>query len=810
MTNIVSVDRWGNEQAIKKSLPNLDPNFLMFGNGVGRGISVEDITEKPYQYHPWIYASAKVISNNLMWLDKCLVTKKDPDTMQFEHKVLEVFEMPNPWMNTPQFWQAVILGLLLPSKRSYKARTTTDEPIPVNKTDSQEDVGGQVFLIPLTLKGKKVNLRRGEIPDAMLPLYDRNVVAKESVMPNGATKITEWWWINTANNKIVESFKPEEIIRINLFNPYDWVRGLSPYSAAGLTMVDDIKSDIYNTQAFDNDGTVAGLLTTDQVLTQDQININLNKWNQRHGGVSNNGKIAMLTGGLTYDQFGLSHADMQFMDQKKFNFEKIAAAYGLNKIAYGKYEDINFATIKEGRKMLWQDTYQPIDKLITNSITTQWTRYVEKGWVLKSDYSKVEALRQDYTKPISASKTLFDMGMPAAQALRINGVPVTDQMIKEYPWLNEEPKQKVNPQQEEEPKKSIAKTVNKKDVSKSKMTDEERKAQSWDYIHKVLDPGEKKWKETMTRLFNSQRNRMQDKVDKWLSNIVPAPKKVDRDIYYKAFWKGFINEYGKLNYGMYQIKGTDYISNPFLNKKDALRMKNQPSYHDWDNLKALEVFDKTKLKVIKEVIISPGSFLLDPFEENEKLLELVEPLIEDQMKREKTRLQDELGSLIEWDVTDENIQEYIDARKEQITEINTTTFKKANKKIGEAIETSVKNNETPQEAAKRIKAAISDVGEVRKNQSATIARTETGIISSTSRYQAFRVEGIEYHEWLNAADENIRIDHTQKPYGVGGEVVRVGATFPIVLMKFPLDPSGAANQIINCRCVAIAAEAPKT
>ena len=103
----------------------------------------------------------------------------------------------------------------------------------------------------------------------------------------------------------------------------------------------------------------------------------------------------------------------------------------------------------------------------------------------------------------------------------------------------------------------------------------------------------------------------------------------------------------------------------------------------------------------------------------------------------------------------------------------------------------------------QFKEAIKDVGETRKNQSMTIARTETGTISGATRYQAFRIEGIEYTEWLTANDEKVRDSHVVA--GNSGPIA-VGGLFPAVNMRYPLDPQGMPGDIINCRCVSIPAK----
>ncbi len=725
MANIIVANRFGAETK-KKSVPNLDPDFMLPTAG-GSEISAADIAKEPYLFHLWTYASASIYADRLKWLPK-IVENKNSGEIKPDADILDVFNNPNPWMRSgATFWEAVILGLMLPSER------VDNKP---------ENTGGQVFLVFLDKNGEPVDLSTGAIPNMVFPYTDKCIRARQTENDNG-TILEGWDFVDPKTNQTKIKFKTTEVVRINQFNPYDWVSGLSPFVSAQFALVEDVKSDIYNTQSFENDGTVAGVLSTDLDMGDDQYKENMKRWMSKHGGAGNNSKIAILGNGLKYQQYGLSQVDMQFTEQKKGILEKFAAAYKLNKIAYGKYEGINYATIKEGRKLLWQDSYLPVDKLITSAINDQWVRYIDNGkWVFKSDYSGVEALKPDYTIPGKSAQVMVNMGLPASLAFQLNGIPLTEQNLIDFPWLSEQPPSKTAGAAPA-PEKSIEPKI-KSLIHKNELNDEEKKLISASYIKNILEPMERKWRDAMDKFFNSQRNRMQDKVDDWLKTQKSIPDSIDVSVYLKAYWK--------------------------------------------------------------QLIIDPAMFLLNPIEENKKLTKVFKPLVVDQLKSETERLKEELGPLISWEVDEDNVDSFIKARQEDIKSINTTTFKKANKKIGVAIEEAIKANDTPQETAKKIKAAISDVATVRKNQAMTIARTETGSISSAARFGAFKAEGIEYTEWLTANDEKVREAHV-----IAGNAgpIPLGNNFPAVNMRFPLDPRGLAGEIINCRCVSIAARSPR-
>jgi hypothetical protein len=85
-----------------------------------------------------------------------------------------------------------------------------------------------------------------------------------------------------------------------------------------------------------------------------------------------------------------------------------------------------------------------------------------------------------------------------------------------------------------------------------------------------------------------------------------------------------------------------------------------------------------------------------------------------------------------------------------------------------------------------------------------IARTEVhGAFEHGSMSSMARV-GVQVREWLTASDDRVREDHVMadgqrvamdEPFMVGGEP-----------LMYPGDPSGSAENVINCRCVAVGAD----
>jgi SPP1 gp7 family putative phage head morphogenesis protein len=200
---------------------------------------------------------------------------------------------------------------------------------------------------------------------------------------------------------------------------------------------------------------------------------------------------------------------------------------------------------------------------------------------------------------------------------------------------------------------------------------------------------------------------------------------------------------------------------------------------------------------------SIDDFMLERIAEEKRIWKAIEDLMKGQINGGMARLEQELGT-IDWGKADPLLHKYAEMEREAMKDINTTTFNVARDKIGSAITQAVDENMTVGETSRLIKDSISDVFEIRTNQAVTIARTETGKIQSGLRFDVFRDEGIEYQMWLTANDENVRLSHQEND----GKVRRLGTPFPNGL-SYPQEAGGPAEEVINCRCVAVATTKPE-
>lgn len=695
-------------------VPDLDPTFFYQSNNYGN-LSSKEIEKKPYQLHWAVYACAKAIATNLRRLPHHIYG--DDNKIIPKCLVWSVLKKPNPFMTWNIFWESTILYSMLPCREGF----------------GRSLKGGQVFWVMDSGKADpKVDLARGDIPATIYPYTDEFIAPEFDKQKH----FLGWKLEIPGPEPFIEHYKPNEILRIYNFNPYDWLSGQSNYAAAQMAIINDIKADIWNNRMFENDAIPGGVLSSDQELTKDQANEMQNRWYQQYGGVGNTRRVVILGKGTEFQKIALDHKDMEFQEQKDRVVDQLLAVFGLNKIALGKYEDVNYATLVEGHKMLWEDTYLPIEENILEQVNSNWINNIDvrNEIHLGADTSGVRILKKDYTVATNSATKLYAMGVPAETALRITEVPLTDDDYKNAPWLKERPTPLIGgtpnaggsltpsaPGQEPNEPKGTAKALIVKAVGFGLDVLDRISA---DYVERVLAPGENTLYTKLVRLMTNLRNESQDKVDEWLKRVTKSK---------------------------------------------------QPS-------------------------LDGDEFLFDEDEANQALLKIYKAQVEAQIYLEASKLKEELGAFVNWGVSDPLIQSFIKNRRAALDAINTTTIETFKDKISEAVAEGYNKVWTPQQFAKSIKEALGDAGEIRKNQARTIARTETGIISADARYDCFVKEEIEENQWTTSNDDKVRDTHAEE----NGNVVPVGEPFPVTGLIHPSDPDGPAEEVINCRCVAVA------
>jgi SPP1 gp7 family putative phage head morphogenesis protein len=100
------------------------------------------------------------------------------------------------------------------------------------------------------------------------------------------------------------------------------------------------------------------MLLTEDELAQDQRDEIRSTWNSRHQGKGKNSKIAILEGGMQYQQVSITQKEMDYIESLKFTRDDILVAFGVPKSVITT-DDVNLANANSGLRTFLSETIKP-------------------------------------------------------------------------------------------------------------------------------------------------------------------------------------------------------------------------------------------------------------------------------------------------------------------------------------------------------------------------------------------------------------------------------------------------------------------
>ena len=258
------------------------------------------------------------------------------------------------------------------------------------------------------------------------------------IVPTDGMKATVDHFVYVPEGKNVQSGYPmliEDMIHIKLPYPGDPLEGmgygLSPLSSAAKSAdVDNMVTDFLNL-FFQRGAMLTGVLSFDQPLKEDIVDIILERWEKKYGGYKK-WSTGVLDRGGTYERTGLTFEEMGFNELDARNECRILGPFGVPPILIGSrvgLERSTYSNYEGARKAVWEDTLVPELKLFE----VEYQRHLNTpDAFVKFDTTQVPALQKDLPVIVNAAYSLWQMGVPANQAtasvgLRIGAIPGGDE-----------------------------------------------------------------------------------------------------------------------------------------------------------------------------------------------------------------------------------------------------------------------------------------------------------------------------------------------------------------------------------------------
>ena len=188
------------------------------------------------------------------------------------------------------------------------------------------------------------------------------------------------------------------LIHIRSFHPADDHYGAGCLAAAEQAVATHNAASAWNRALLENAARPSGALVFDagnsDGLNTDQFDRLRDELAQAFSGTGNAGRPMVLEGGLKWQAFSLSPADMDFAALKAAAARDVALAFGVPPMLLGLPGDATYANYREANRALWRLTLLPLAAKLLGALAEGLAPWFPDQ-VLAIDLDRVPALSED-------------------------------------------------------------------------------------------------------------------------------------------------------------------------------------------------------------------------------------------------------------------------------------------------------------------------------------------------------------------------------------------------------------------------------
>lgn len=224
-------------------------------------------------------------------------------------------------------------------------------------------------------------------------------------------------------------YNVEQVLPIVYYNPSDLmsnvvpVTGLSPLSAARISLEQENNINGWNTAFFKSGMKNPILIKSKGTLTKDQKKEIRQEVSQYYSGTDGAHGALLLSGNLETEQLSISKKDIDFIEGKKLNREEICSIFGVPPALVGIFEYANFSNTREQRKIFWENTLLPKMAMILELVQINILDPHFPNIFAKWDTSNIYGLKPDAADVANAAKVYYEMGISVKDLATILKLP---------------------------------------------------------------------------------------------------------------------------------------------------------------------------------------------------------------------------------------------------------------------------------------------------------------------------------------------------------------------------------------------------
>jgi phage portal protein BeeE len=673
------------------------------------------------------------------------------------HPITDVLEHPNPFQTQRQLFQLTHVWMQVRGECFW---IMTD-------ADGLDPVPGQLptYIWPIS-------------PDLVQPCYE--------YVDHG--DLIGWWYFvprwmpNATSGSTFYGTKQvllplTSVVQFKFPNPLDPVRGMSKITASALNIEADLRIKGHNLGILRNQAVPRGIITYLGTLSQAEQDAYMKKWRDKHEGEFNAGKTSILANGFQYQTIGLSHADMEYMAQLKWNRDEILAAMGVPPSVLGLSGEVPYATALVDKKHMWDGNVTPLLTLEEEAIDGSIFFTEDDSTFGMFDMKDVEALRAPLNdKVLTADKmTSQNLHMPPTVAYEIVGLEVEaydndDQAFVPSTLIQAKGITDTPPAAAAAaaPGGGAGGLLNPHAGNPlSKPTDE----------HPSAPPG---------GLLDPWSSQQQHDLDNAAHN---SPVEM-------LSYRRRLKQYGKTK---------SRSKAEFLKFHNGIEAEVAQEYRQWVGKmksQAMERFDRAARQKDLHTKVDLSAVLPSQKDASNALMSETLAMRAKTIESVYNFTQQEMGPAV-FEIDDPRIVEFFNQRERFFAD-HVASSQRGN--WANAMAEGVRNGENLDQIRQRLSQSFNNSMSTAKTM--TVARTETGGLVNGMRDKMFEAQGFESEQWITAGDEEVRDTHmiygSSGPHEPDFDYLQLSINAGEGVLTYPQDMECTAlDEVINCRCFKI-------
>jgi HK97 family phage portal protein len=176
-------------------------------------------------------------------------------------------------------------------------------------------------------------------------------------------------------NQGFKDIGPDQVVHFHGYNPDDPREGTAPIETLRQILAEEHSASVYREQLWRNGARVAGYLRRPKDApdwSPDARNRFRAEWNAQYTGDSPAaGGTPLLEDGMAFEGAGVTPREAQYVEARKLTREEVAVAYHVPPVMLGLMQGVNFGSVRELHRMLYQDTLPPWLMQISQDIECQ-------------------------------------------------------------------------------------------------------------------------------------------------------------------------------------------------------------------------------------------------------------------------------------------------------------------------------------------------------------------------------------------------------------------------------------------------------